>query len=172
MNESPGEDLRTQSDRRGRPTAPLDAFRLRGRRAWPRRREERQGRFFVDRFDAVTLGLLDVDNHEANPFMRHLLTWGDCAFLLGKYTLTAAGLPFVVVYNQHTVFGTRFRVGWLLHVFIGLYLILLAYQWALLHEGRAGAPRPAGSPFRIHAPSPFAAIMRHRSADPPMRARP
>src|SRR5262249_36220715 len=132
---------RGSKDRRTKPTSPLDALRPGGRRSWPRRREERAGRFFVDRFDALTLAmivallcltivdgvltieLLDVNSEEANPLMDHLLTWGDCAFLLGKYILTAAGLPFIVVYKQHPFFGTRFRVGWLLHVFIGLYLV-------------------------------------------------
>jgi hypothetical protein len=154
---------RSQEDRRRRPTAPLDAFRPGGRRTWPRRHEERRGRFFVDRFDATTLAmivillcltlvdgvltieLLDVNSVEANPLMGHLLSWGQWEFLLGKYILTAAGLPFLVVYKHHLLFGTRFRTGWLLHVFVSLYLILLFYQSALLHAGRTLPPAPADS---------------------------
>jgi hypothetical protein len=152
---------RRQADRRERPTSPFDAFRRAGRRTGPRRLEERQRRFFVDRFDALTLGLvvtllgltladgvltlelLDVNSVEANPLMQHLLTRGELIFLLGKYTMTAAGLPFLVVYKEHPLFGTRFRVGWLLHVFIGLYLLLLSYQMVLLYAGRPQCPGEA-----------------------------
>ena len=69
---------------------------------------------------------------------------GDREFLLGKYVLTAAGLPFLIVYKHHPLFGTRFRAGWLLHVFVSLYLVLMCYQWMLLHAGRPGPP--AASP--------------------------
>jgi hypothetical protein len=152
MNADPAGGTRTQPDRRARPTAARDAFRHGGRRVWPRRHKDRAGSFFLDRFDALTLAmvvsllcltivdgvltieLLDLSAEEANPFMRHLLTRSHFLFLVGKYALTAAGLPFIVVFKHYPLFGTRFRAGWLLHVFIGLYLLLLIYQWTHLNS--------------------------------------
>ena len=88
----------------------------------------------------LTIELLDVNSVEANPLMGHLLSWGHREFLLGKYVLTAAGIPFLIVFKHYPMFGTRFRAGWLLHVFVSLYLVLLSYQWVLLHVGRPGPP--------------------------------
>jgi hypothetical protein len=154
---------RGQADRRRQPTGPLDALRWSGRRAWVRRRDERQGAFFLDRFDAwtlalivallgltitdgvLTLELLDLNSEEFNPLMKRLLNRGHLTFLLGKYTLTAAGLPFVVVFKNYPMFGTRFRVGFLLPVFLGLYLALVAYQIHLLGVGGISAAMPAQS---------------------------
>jgi Domain of unknown function (DUF5658) len=159
MDCEPKEGRRQQSDRRAQPTSPLDSLRLRGRRVGPRRRAERCGRYFVDRFDALTLALivallaltildgiltielLDTNSEEINPFMAHLLGKGHQIFLLGKYVLTAAGLPLIVVYKNHTMFGSRFRVGFLIPIFVGLYLVLISYQWRLLHAGCHGPPK-------------------------------
>jgi Domain of unknown function (DUF5658) len=154
MNDDSTESQRGQADRRNRPTSPLDAFRPRGRRVRPRRSVERLGAFFTDRFDAVTLAmivtllsltivdgvltleLLDFNSEEANPFMEYLLKRGPLAFMLGKYVLTAMGLPFLVVYMNHPLFKTRFRVGFLLPVFISLYIALISYQYMLFQAGR------------------------------------
>jgi hypothetical protein len=137
-------------DRRKRPTSPLDALRPGGRRKAPRRREDRSSNYFVDRFDAATLAmivsllgftitdgvltieLLDRNSEELNPIMAQLLGSGHHAFLAGKYILTAAGLPFLVVFKNYRLFGTRFRIGYLFPAFIGLYLLLLSYQWKML----------------------------------------
>ncbi len=128
----------------------MDAFRLAGRRQQVRRGTERNGPFFTDRFDALTLALvvailvlcildgiltielLDNNSEELNPVMRFLLDRGHRPFLVGKYVITAAGLPFLVVYQNWPFFGTRFRTGYLLPVFLAFYLILLAYQLYLL----------------------------------------
>lgn len=141
-------------DRRKSPTSPFDSLRPDGRRRRPRRREEREGPFFVDRFGALTLAmivallgltivngvltlvLIDINSEEANPIMAHLLTRGSLAFLMGKYVMTAMGIPFLVVYQHYPLFRSRFRVGWLLPIFIGLYLVLLFHQWHLLEIGR------------------------------------
>ena len=119
----------------------------------PRRSEERYATIFSDRFDALTLAmvmtllsltvvdgvltleLLDLNSEEANPFMGHLLKRGPLDFLLGKYVLTAMGLPFIVVYKNYPMFKTRFRIGFLLPVFISLYVALISYQCMLLNEG-------------------------------------
>ena len=128
----------------------MDAFRFSGRRQRVRRGAEREGPFFTDRFDALILGiivavlvlcivdgvltieLLDVNSEEANPVMRFLLERGHLPFLVGKYAMTAAGLSFLVVYKNWPFLGTRFRAGFLLPVFLGLYIALVAYQVQLL----------------------------------------
>ena len=107
----------------------MDAFRLSGRRQRVRRGAEREGPFFTDRFDALILGfivavlvlcivdgvltieLLDVNSEEANPVMKFLLDRGHLPFLVGKYAITAAGLPFLAVYKNWPLFGTRFAPG-------------------------------------------------------------
>ena len=112
------------------------------------------GAYFVDRFGATTLALivallgltiadgvltielLDLNSEEVNPIMAHLLGRGAFDFLMGKYILTAAGLPLLVVYQHYPLFRSRFRVGWLLPLFVGLYLVLLFHQWNLLQIGR------------------------------------
>jgi Domain of unknown function (DUF5658) len=155
-------DLRGRSDRRRRPTSGWDACRLRrrARRRRPRREDERQGPYFVDVIDtstfllavslliltvvdgAVTLLLLGAGCEEINPAMGYLLSRGPTHFLVGKYLLTCAGLPFLLIFRHFTLFRTRIRVGHLLPVFVGLYLLLLGYQFALLH-----APPPEPDPW-------------------------
>jgi Domain of unknown function (DUF5658) len=150
---------RDRADRRRRPTSPRDALRGSGRRKAPRRSQDRSGSYFVDRFDAATLAmivgllaltiadgvltieLLDVNSEEVNPFMAHLLGRGHQTFLAGKYILTAAGLPFLVVFKNYRLFGTRFRVGYLFPAFIGLYVVLLSYQWSMLKWASYITPR-------------------------------
>ncbi|QEH35849.1 hypothetical protein OJF2_44060 [Aquisphaera giovannonii] len=141
---------RAGEDRRARRTSPLDALRARGRRGRVRRASEREGAYFLDRFDATTLAMalsllaltlidglltievLDRSGEEINPVMRHFLGRGHGPFLVAKYCLTAAGLPVLVVYQNWPFWGTRFRVGYLLPIFVGLYVALVTYQLRLL----------------------------------------
>lgn len=159
-------DARNRTDRRRNPTTGWDSCRRRGRRARPRRVEERQVPYFADLIDpstfvlgvslliltvvdgAVTLLLLGAGCEEINPAMGYLLSRGPLHFLVGKYLLTSAGLPFLIVFRHFPLFRTRFRVGHLLPVFVALYLILLGYQVALLN-----APLPEPEPWLIgHGP--------------------
>jgi Domain of unknown function (DUF5658) len=160
---------RMQTDRRLQPTSPADALRLRGRRVWPRREQERSGAYFVDRFDALTLAvivtllaltiadgvltieLLDTNSEEMNPIMARLILQGHQTFLVGKYVLTAAGLPFIVVYKNYRMFGTRFRIGYVLPIFVGLYIALISYQSRLLRIGRevTSPPGDMSAPHRL-----------------------
>ena len=137
-------------DRRSRPTGPLDALRLAGRRTSARRRVDRQDVQFFDRFDAfvlalivsilgltivdgvLTVELLGVNCEEANPVMKYMLYQGQGTFFVVKYILTAVGLPFLLVFKNHLLFGTRFRVGYIFPVFLVLYLVLVAYEVHLL----------------------------------------
>lgn len=180
MNADSTDSQRGQADRRSRPTSPLDAFRASGRRVRPRRSKERLGAFFTDQFDAFTLAmvmtllgltitdgvltleLLDFNSVEANPFMGHLLKQGPFAFLLGKYVLTAMGMPFIVVYKNHPMFDTRFRVGFLLPVFISMYVALIFYQWMLFHAGPTHTPIAWSDPaFSLESRSGVPAIEVH-----------
>jgi hypothetical protein len=82
---------------------------------------------------AATLCLLGRGCEEANPLMQLLLDRGAMAFLLGKYVLTAAGLPILLIFQNHRLFGTPIRVVSLLPCLVALYLILLGYQaWLFL----------------------------------------
>lgn len=162
----PGRSMRPQhpagpgerNDRRQRPTTAWDALRPGGRRRRPRRGEERLGAYFVDRIDpatfllavllvvltvvdgTVTLVLLGSGCEEVNPAMDYLLRRGPTHFLIGKFLLTTAGLPFLLVFRHFTLFGTRFRVGHLLPVFVSLYLVLLGYQVALMNAPAEASP--------------------------------
>jgi hypothetical protein len=171
LDAGPDSHRRAAMDRRRRPTGPLDAFRPAGRRSSVRRRAERRGTYFLDRFDALTLAiivgllgltlvdglltveLLDVNSEEFNPLMKHLLARGHGAFFVGKYILTAAGLPFLLVYKNYPMFGTRFRVGYLLPLFLSLYLALVAYQVHLLGLGHGMPAAPSRRPVAAEAVS-------------------
>lgn len=150
MEPRPIPERRSGKDRRSRPTRAWDAFRVQGRRARVRRREDHRHPYYVERFSrtklvligglmALTLGdglftlrLLEAGYPEANPVMRALLSRGVGAFLVGKYLLTLAGVPILLVFQNHSLFGTRFRVGYLIPTFVLLYGALLAYQAWLL----------------------------------------
>ena len=150
MQSLPNEDRRMLSDRRLAATRAWDTLAGIGRRFRLRRAEEHGSPYFVDRFpfstlaaivtlllmsivDAViTIHLIPAGCCEVNPLMAALLDWGVLPFLVGKYVLTAAGLPVLLVFKNFTLFGTRFRVGYLIPVLVGLYVLLLIYQSALL----------------------------------------
>lgn len=115
-----------------------------------RRGSEHLAPYFVDRFsrgtlaiivlllvlsivDAViTLVLLEEGCEEVNPIMGFFLGYGPLAFLMGKYVLTVAGIPVLLVFQNFYLFGTRIRVGYLIPIFIFLYGVLIAYQFTLL----------------------------------------
>lgn len=143
------ETPRTQSDRRRTPTSPWSAFFSQGRRSMQRRTSEHLQPYFVDRFPAhtfilvmlllglsivdgvITLLLLQAGCEEINPVMNHLLHHGLLAFMIGKYILTAAGIPLLLVFQNYYLFGTRFRVGYLIPLFVVMYLCLVCYQLCL-----------------------------------------
>jgi hypothetical protein len=137
-------------DRRQKPTGPWAAFRGRGRRTRNRRADEHRQPYFVDRFTTstlvvillllaftlidgvITLLLVAANCTETNPLMAYLLSKGAVPFIVGKYTLTALGLPFLLIFKNYYVFGRLFRVGYLLPCFVLMYLVLIAYQIYLL----------------------------------------
>jgi hypothetical protein len=157
MDEAAGREQRAGDDRRRRPTRAWDVAQTPGRRHWHRRADDATRHPIVDRHGtrmfllvmallvltlvdgALTLHLVDSHHDEANPVMAILLRRGAGWFLLGKYALTAACVPWLVLWKNHGLFRTRFKVKYLLPVFVGLYLALTGVQaWALADPG---APR-------------------------------
>ena len=146
MNPDPNEELRLGPDRRHRPTSIWDAIIFGGRRGQVRRESERRQPHFLDHFPAMTLTwilllltlsvidglftlvLIEAGCHEVNPLLRYFFAKGPVYFLMGKYVLTAAGLPVLVLFN------TRARSANLIPVFVSLYAFLIAYQLLLLRK--------------------------------------
>jgi hypothetical protein len=147
-----GGEHRTRSDRRKKPTSPWDAFRCGGRRMKNRRAEEHRQPYYVDRFSrgmllcivllvaaslidaAFTIRLLRAGGQEANPVMDRLLSHSVEAFVIGKYLLTVVGLPLLLIFKNHYLFGTALRVGHLIGVAVALYVVLIGYQIVLFHQ--------------------------------------
>jgi hypothetical protein len=144
-------DRRTQPDRRLAPTSAWRALWPFGRRMKLRREAEHQHSYFVDRFslttfilvllllgatitDAVlTIWLIHAGAQEINPIMQHCLGRGVHVFLMVKYGLTAGGLPLLLVFQNHSLFGTRLRVRHLIPLILVLYAVLISYQIMLIH---------------------------------------
>ncbi len=115
-----------------------------------RRGEEHQNPYHVDRYETatflwiiallvltlldgfLTLLLLEGDFEETNPAMRWLIRYGPTSFIVGKYALTAWGLPLLLVFQNYSVFHPRLRVGSVIPAMVGLYLVLVLYQIGLL----------------------------------------
>ncbi|MCH7728246.1 MAG: hypothetical protein IH991_17475 [Planctomycetes bacterium] len=82
--------------------------------------------------DAIfTLFLIDTGYTEVNPAMGYLLSQGVLPFVIGKYILTVLGLPILLIFQDHLLFGIL-RVRNLTPMCIVAYLILLDYQISLL----------------------------------------
>lgn len=88
---------------------------------------------------AFTVRLVANGCTEVNPLMGHLLDRGVLPFFIVKYLLTAVGLPVLLIFKNHYLFGTRFRVGHAIPVLVGLYLILIGYQLHLFDALGIGA---------------------------------
>jgi hypothetical protein len=123
-----------------------------------RRLSDRDKPYYVDRFEnhmliwivlllvltiidgVITLVLIDGQFEEANPAMRLLVRHGAAPFLIGKYVLTAWGLPILLVFKNYSIFHKRIRVGALIPTFVGLYILLIAYQVGLLWYAHHSPP--------------------------------
>lgn len=80
----------------------------------------------------LTLELIEMGSDEVNPVMRFFLGIGPESFLTVKYVLTASAIPVLMIFKNHRMFRTRFCVGYLIPMFLGLYFILIFYQVELL----------------------------------------
>jgi hypothetical protein len=148
----PAGERRNVPDRRQEPTSPWGLLSQAGRRQQNRRADEHRQCYFVDRFspamfigvlalvaaslvDAVlTMQLLFAGGKEINPLMDNLLAHGIGPFVFGKYVLTVVGLPLLLIFKNHYLFGTRLRVGYLIPMAVALYMVLIAYQLVLMHS--------------------------------------
>lgn len=146
------DNRRSQSDRRQTPTSPWAAFPPAGQRTKMRRTAEHRLPYFVDRFSfgmllcilmliiasladaSLTVHVLRGGGTEVNPLMDYLLGHGVTAFLVGKYLLTVVGLPLLLIFKNHYLFGTRLRVGYLIPVCVALYAVLIVYQIILIDQ--------------------------------------
>jgi hypothetical protein len=145
-----GAEQRTLPDRRETPTSLWGAFPPAGQRLKNRRTDEHRQSYFVDRFSSPTfilvlmlliasivdallsIHLLRAGADEINPLMDHLLDHGIKPFLLVKYALTAGGLPLLLIFQNRYLFGTRFRVGYLIPTAVAMYAVLISYQLVLI----------------------------------------
>ena len=80
----------------------------------------------------MTLLLIDHPHEEANPLMRWLLGIHPMAFVIGKYVLTAACLPFLLIFGRRQVFLPGLRVAHVLPATVMLYGLLIVCQAAAL----------------------------------------
>ena len=83
----------------------------------------------------LTLRLVGSGANEINPLMDRLLAYGVLPFLVGKYLLTVIGLPVLLIFKNYFLFGTRFRVGYLIPLIVVMYVALIGYQLILMHQG-------------------------------------
>ena len=143
-------DRREQLDRRQEPTSPWAALPPAGQRMRIRRALEHRQPYFTDRFSPIMLicvlmlvlaSLVDAGltvyvlyggGCEVNPLMNYLLNHGIVAFVVGKYVLTVVGLPVLLIFQNHYLFGTRVRVGYLIPASVAMYTLLIGYQFILI----------------------------------------
>jgi hypothetical protein len=145
-------DRRSRSDRRQEATSPWAALPPAGLRMQNRRAEEHRLPYYTDRFSpaifagvllliaatlvdaALTVYVLYAGGVEVNPLMGRLLDHGIQAFVVGKYLLTVLGLPVLLIFRNHYLFGTRLRVGYLIPISLALYAVLIGYQIVLIDQ--------------------------------------
>ncbi len=78
-----------------------------------------------------TLLILDRGGREVNPLMDFLIQTDIRLFVIGKFLLTGLGILLFVGYYRQRLWNSV-RVGSLLYGLLGIYLILIGYQFALL----------------------------------------
>ena len=79
----------------------------------------------------LTLLILERGGSELNPVMAWVMTYGDLAFFVIKYLMTAAGLFMLVMYTQHNLFQ-RVSVMTILISLTVFYVALVGYECGLL----------------------------------------
>ena len=75
----------------------------------------------------LTLTLMSLGAHEANPLMRPLVMGSGAGFVAWKLGLTGAGVLALVIVARLRAFG-GLPVGLLLYVILALYGVLVAYE--------------------------------------------
>lgn len=150
--DSDGPERRSGRDRRGILRTSLRSLLWGGRREVIRRREDRQRRVYVDRYqqsqfavivlilllsvtDAIlTLLLISHGAVEINPVMAFYLGLGPYPFLFVKYALTSAGLVVLVVFQRRFLRSLRMNAGAFLYVVLAAFLGVVSWQIYLIHR--------------------------------------
>jgi hypothetical protein len=85
----------------------------------------------------LTLTLLNLGAHEANPFMAPLVGRGGYGFVAWKFGLTAGGVVLLTLVARMRVFG-RIPVAMLLYTLLALYALLICYELWLIDQAGFG----------------------------------
>jgi hypothetical protein len=143
----PQVEQRSGRDRRAGNFRFLSRYWLTGKRGEPRRREDRERSYRVDRHhprvlvpvllilllsltDAVlTLYLVGHGAAEINPLLNYCLHQGHLPFLVTKYSLTAGAILIVIFNAKVFLFRSRIRTQILLALFILPFFLVI--QWEL-----------------------------------------
>ena len=80
-----------------------------------------------------TLVLVGEGGTELNPFMRPLVSGPVLAFIYWKFTLTAAGVIWMILLSRVHLFG-RVRTGRVLYVVLAGYMALIGWEALLLAQ--------------------------------------
>ncbi|HLF09900.1 MAG TPA: DUF5658 family protein [Gammaproteobacteria bacterium] len=81
----------------------------------------------------LTVTLITVGAHEANPFLAYILNDFPQLFAVVKMSLTGVGVVVLVAMARAKVFRL-IRVSTLMHWFLIGYAALIAYEWWLLRS--------------------------------------
>lgn len=81
----------------------------------------------------LTLTLIRHGGTELNPFMAPLIDGGGPSFAYWKMGLTATGVLVLTAFAHVRLFG-RVPAGCLLYLVLLGYLVLIGYEWHLLHR--------------------------------------
>ncbi len=139
-------DQRTTRDRRRQPTPGLSRYTFFGRRKTVRRKSDRQGGGYVDRYspflfffliaivglnvlDAfLTLLILDLKGWEANPIVRSVIGLYGTKFWIWKFSIVSVSIVLLCLHS-------RFRLVKEIIVAVSfLYVAVVAYQiFLILH---------------------------------------
>lgn len=80
----------------------------------------------------LTLVLVGAGGEELNPVMRPLVSGPELAFIYCKFSLTAAGVVFMILMARVPLFG-RVRTGPVLYVILAGYVALIGWEaWLLV----------------------------------------
>ena len=148
----PLQERRSGRDRRGTPRTTLRSLLWGGRREVIRRREDRQRRVYVDRYqqsqfgvivlilflsvtDAIlTLLLISHGAVEINPIMAFYLGLGPYPFMFVKYAMTSTGLVVLVVFQRRFLKSLRMSAGAFLYVVLAAFLGVVSWEIYLIHR--------------------------------------
>ena len=121
-----------------------------GKRAMPRREEDRQRSYKTDRhssktlvailliiglsiLDAIlTLYLISHGASEINPIMDYFLDYGPIAFFGAKYLLTCASAVIVLLNKNVFLFKTKVRVKILFALFLIPFVLVIHWELYLI----------------------------------------